>query len=289
MFCCRTDLALERRDGLDEVPEGVVCREETRDGLHVTRIEVRDARGARALQKPPGRYLTAELEDGLLGENDWIWRAAQAVGALLRPLLPAEGMVLAVGLGNRAVTPDALGPLCIEHLIVTRHLIERMPREFGGLRPVCALTPGVLGTTGIETLELVRGAAARVRPAAVVAVDALAARAMARLCRTFQLSDTGIAPGSGAGNHRAALDRAALGVPVIAAGVPTVVDALTLCADLLGAPEELPAGAAAAAQMLVAPKDVDLRVRRCAKALGYGLNLALQGGMTLSEMEQYLA
>ena len=289
MFLYRTDLALECREGLSGAPEGVESREFEENGLHVTQIDVRDERGARALGKPVGRYLTAAAEDALLADGDWIWDTAKTLASLLRPLLPETGAVLAVGLGNRAVTPDALGPLCMEHIIVTRHLIEKMPNEFGGLRPVCALTPGVLGTTGIETAELLRGALARIRPAAVLAVDALAARSLSRLCRTFQLSDTGISPGSGAGNHREALDARTLGVPVIAAGVPTVVDALTLCADLLGAPDELPPQAAEAAAMLVAPKDVDLRVRKCAKALGYGINLALQGDMSLSEMEQFLS
>ena len=136
-----------------------------------------------------------------------------------------SGPVLAAGLGNRAMTCDAVGPASIDNLLVTRHMIRAMPRQFADFRPVAAVCPGVLARTGLEALELVRGAVERVRPAAVIAVDALAARDSARLCATVQLSDTGLVPGSGVGNRRSALDRGTLGVPVIAVGIPTVVDA----------------------------------------------------------------
>lgn len=289
MFSGRTDLALERRDGLSAAPAGVASHEYEKNGLRITQIDVLDDAGARTLQKPVGRYLTAATTEELLGEGNWIWRAAQSLSALLRPMLPKRGAVLIVGLGNRAVAPDALGPLTMEQVIVTRHLIEKMPNEFGNMRPVCALTTGVLGSTGIETAEIVRGVMRQVRPKAIIAVDALAARSLERLCTTFQLSDTGITPGSGACNPREALNIEALGVPVIAAGVPTVVDALTLCSDLMGESPDLPPSALPAAQMLVTPKDVDIRVRKCAKALGYAINLALQGDMSPSEMEQFLS
>lgn len=289
MFFGRTDLALERRDGLAETPAGVSSREFEENGLHITQIDVLDEIGAKALQKPVGRYLTAATLDTLLAESDWIWRTALSLSKMLRPLLPDRGPVLVVGLGNRAIAPDALGPLTMEQIVVTRHLIEKMPNEFGSMRPVCALTTGVLGITGVETAEIIRGVMRQIKPEAVIAVDALAARALERLCRTFQFSDTGITPGSGACNPRDALDKDALGVPVIAAGVPTVVDALTLCADLIGKEPELPDASMPAAQMLVAPKDVDIRVRKCAKALGYAINLALQGEMTAAEIEQFLS
>ena len=205
----------------------------------------------------------------------------------IKKLIPEEGTVLVAGLGNEKITPDALGPLTLEHLIVSRHLIDAMPSEFGSLRPVCALSPGVLGTTGIETAELLRGAVARVQPSAVVAVDAMASRSLERLCRTFQLSDTGIAPGSGACNPRQELNRQTLGIPVIALGVPTVVEARTLALDLV--PHgQLDEKSTPDAGMLVSPKDIDLQVDKCAKTLGYALNLALQGQMTAAEIEQDL-
>lgn len=289
MFSGRTDLALERRDGLSEVPPGVASKEFEENGLHITQIDVLDDTGEHALQKPIGRYLTAATKDELLAESDWIWQTAQSLARMLRPLLPKRGAVLVVGLGNRAIAPDALGPLTMEQVVVTRHLIEKMPNEFGDMRPVCALTTGVLGITGIETAEIIRGVMRQIRPKAVIAIDAMAARSLERLCRTFQISDTGITPGSGACNPREALNKDALGVPVIAAGVPTVVDALTLCADLIGKNPDIPDASLPAAQMLVSPKDVDIRIRKCAKALGYAINLALQGDMSAAEIEQFLS
>lgn len=288
MFEKRTDLALERLEDLkaEGIP-GVESRLWRCSPLSIHRIRVTDSRGEEALGRPRGTYITAEMEPQALSDSQWIWRAAMALASLLRPLLPSKGPILVAGLGNRAVTPDALGPQTLEHLIVSRHLISAMPGEFGHLRPVCALSAGVLGTTGIETAEILRGAAERVQPAAIVAVDAMASRSLERLCRTFQLSDTGIAPGSGACNPRQELNERTMGVPVIALGVPTVVEARTLALELL--PEgqrhekSIPDGG-----MLVSPKDIDLQVAKCAKVLGYALNLALQGQMTAAEMEQYL-
>lgn len=288
MFEKRTDLALERLEDLkaEEIP-GVESRLWRCSPLSIHRIRVTDSRGEEALGRPRGTYVTAQMEPQALSDSQWIWRAALSLSSLLRPLLPSKGPILVAGLGNRAVTPDALGPQTLEHLIVSRHLISAMPGEFGHLRPVCALSAGVLGTTGIETAEILRGAAERVQPAAIVAVDAMASRSLERLCRTFQLSDTGIAPGSGACNPRQELNERTMGVPVIALGVPTVVEARTLALELL--PEgqrhekSIPDGG-----MLVSPKDIDLQVEKCAKVLGYALNLALQGQMTAAEMEQYL-
>lgn len=288
MFKWRTDLAMERLEAQGEAPiPGVESRRWQQSPLSVHRIRIVDERGERALERPRGQYLTAQMEEQALSDSQWIYRSAKVLSRLLEPLLPKGGPVLVAGLGNRAVTPDALGPLTLEHLIVTRHLIRAMPSEFGRMRPVCALSAGVLGTTGIETAEILSGAVERVQPAAVVAVDAMASRSLDRLCRTFQLCDTGIAPGSGACNPRQELNARTLGVPVIALGVPTVVEARTLALDLMPngrlASDKVPD-----AGMLVAPKDIDLQVAKCAKVLGYALNLALQGHMTAAEMEQYL-
>ena len=288
MFEKRTDLALERLEDRAEQPlPGVESRQWRQSPLSIHRIAVTDSRGEQALGRPRGQYLTAQMEPHALSDSQWIFQSADVLAQLLRPMLPAKGTVLVAGLGNRALTPDALGPLTLEHLIVTRHLIGAMPGEFGHLRPVCALAAGVLGTTGIETAEILRGAAQRVEPTAIVAVDALASRSLDRLCRTFQLSDTGIVPGSGACNPRQELNEHSMGVPVIALGVPTVVEARTLAMELM--PQgKLDETNAPAAGMLVSPKDIDLQVAKCAKVLGYALNLALQGHMTAAEMEQYL-
>lgn len=288
MFEKRTDLALERLEDQVEQPlPGIESRQWRRSPLSIHRIAVTDSQGEQALGRPRGQYITAQMEPNALSDSQWIYRSASVLAQLLRPMLPSKGPVLVAGLGNRALTPDALGPLALEHLIVTRHLMQTMPGEFGHLRPVCALATGVLGNTGIETAEILRGAAQRVAPAAIVAIDAMASRSLDRLCRTFQLSDTGIAPGSGACNPRQELNAHTMGIPVIALGVPTVVEARTLALDLV--PNgHLDEKSAPDAGMLVSPKDIDLQVAKCAKVLGYALNLALQGHMTAAEMEQYL-
>ena len=228
----RTDLAVEAREltrqgaGATEL-EGVRAREETREGYPVTRVEVLNETGAKALGKPVGTYITLDLAALARREEDAFPRAARALAAELGLLckdVPPSAPVLVVGLGNRAITPDAIGPGAADHTLVTRHLVERAPEHFGSFRPVAALAAGVLGTTGVESGELAGAVAEKVRPACVIAVDALASRSLHRVCTTVQLSDTGIVPGSGVGNHRYALDRETLGVPVIAVGVPTVVE-----------------------------------------------------------------
>lgn len=288
MYQPRTDLAMERLNGLgkDGIP-GVEWREWRQEPLAVHQVTVLDAAGVSALDRPIGQYLTAQLDRDALWDSQWMWDTAQALASLLKPLLPEKGAVLVAGLGNRAMTCDALGPLALEHLMITRHLAQAMPETFGSLRPVCALAPGVLGTTGLESAELIRGAVKQAQPAAVIAIDALAARSLERLCRTFQISDTGITPGSGACNPRQGLNAQTLGIPVIALGVPTVVEARTLAMDLM--PQgRLDEQNAPDAGMLVSPKDIDLQVAKCAKVLGYAVNLALQGDVDMSEMEQFL-
>ncbi len=272
MHTWRTDLALERLNGLKNTPVPGVEWEEWRQApLNIHRVTVTSPEGAAALDRPEGRYLTAQLDRDAPWDSRWMWRCAGALAALLKPLLPEKGPILVAGLGNRAMTCDALGPQALEHLMVTRHLRRAMPETFAGLRPVCALSPGVLGTTGLETAELLRGAVKQAKPAALIAIDALAAQKPGRLCRTFQLADTGITPGSGACNPRQELSQKTLGIPVIALGVPTVV--------------ALPSPAG----MLVTPKDIDLQVGRCARVLGWAVNLALQPDLSLSEMEQFLS
>ena len=198
-----------------------------------------------------------------------------------------DGLVLVVGLGNRAITPDALGPKVHDHTLVTRHLVEGCPEHFGGFRPVAALSAGVLSTMGMESGELIQGVCRQLKPSCVVAVDALASRSLKRLCRTVQLSDTGISPGSGVGNHRAALDRTSLGVPVLAVGVPTVVDGATLAADLLGTEELPPLGEGR--DLMVTPKDIDSQVADLSKVIGYGIDLALQPSLTLEDLDLLLS
>ena len=165
---------------------------------------------------------------------------------------------------------------------MTRHLVGEMPEQFGYLRPVASVCAEVMGNTGVESGEVVRAVCGSIRPCCVIAVDALASRSMERLCRTVQISNAGIAPGSGVGNHRFPLTKESLGVPVIAVGVPTVVDAAALCAELTGGAEELGRG------LMVTPRDIDRQVADLSKLLGYGISLALQPQMTVAELELLL-
>lgn len=292
----RTDLAVEAqelwRESAGETTKlpGVEARDGEREGVPVTTVRILDREGEQALGKPRGTYVTLTLE-GVANRAEGIFgRAVRAVAGELAPLLEQaapEGLVLVAGLGNRAITPDAIGPKVHEHILVTRHLVEQMPEHFGHLRPVASLAAEVLGNTGVESGEVVGEVCQKLRPACVIAVDALASRSLERLCRTVQLADTGIAPGSGAGNHRMALDRDSLGVPVLAVGVPTVVEGATLAADLLGA-DELP-DLDPGRSLLVTPKDIDSQVADLSKIVGYGISLALQPGMTVEDLDLLLS
>ena len=284
----RTDLALEAQElwqesaGEQTQLKGVQARDSRREGYAVTTVRILDQEGAQALGKPAGTYVTLTVDGLARREEDG--RAVRAVAAELTQLLAGlEGPVLVACLGNRAVTPDAVGPKVHDHLLITRHLVDQAPEHFGAFRPVASVAAGVLGTTGVESGELVGALTGRLKPVCIIAVDALASRSLDRLCRTIQLADTGIAPGSGVGNHRHALDRESLGVPVIAIGVPTVVDGATLAADLLGTADLPPLGREG--EMLVTPKDIDSQVNDLAKVIGYGITLALQPGLTLEDME----
>ena len=298
MFTKRTDLALEARELWQESAEkttrltGVKASKQKEEGYPVTRVDILDHRGEEALGKPRGSYLTIDLSSFWQRKEDFFERAVRAVGGQLKSMLPAEGPALVVGLGNRAMTPDAVGPLALDSVLVTRHLVSAMPRHFAGFRPVAAFRTGVLGLTGVESAETVRGLAAEVKPALIIAVDALAARRVNRMCTTVQLTDTGIVPGSGVGNHRAALNRETLGVPVLSIGVPTVVDAATLAADLLeeaGIPEldetRLRHGKE---PLMVTTRDIDQQVRELSRVVGYGINWALQD-LEIEEMNALLA
>ena len=286
MFTKRTDLAIEAHELWQESAgkttrlAGVKATKQRQEGYPVTRVDILDGRGEAALGKPQGSYLTIDLTTFWQRKADFFERAVRAVGSQLKTLLPPEGPALVIGLGNDAMTPDAVGPLAVDSVLVTRHLIAAMPKHFSGFRPVAVQRTGVLGTTGVESAEAVRGLVAEVQPALVIAVDALASRRVGRVCATVQLSDTGIIPGSGVGNHRSALNRETLGVPVFAVGIPTVVDAATLAADLMEEAgiadideDKLRAGQQ---NLMVTPRDIDAQVRDLAKVVGYGINWALQ-------------
>lgn len=294
----RTDLALEAqelwRESAGETTrlEGVRARHERRGSFALDIVEILDGRGERALGKPRGRYVTVELDALLRREENAFADACELLSGQLREIfrLSEGGGVLVAGLGNRAITPDAVGPETVDSVMVTRHLREQLPEYFGGFRPVSALCSGVLGTTGVESGAVVAAIAEKLRPELVVAVDALCSRQPDRLCRTVQISDTGIIPGSGVGNARQALTRETLGVPVIALGVPTVVDAGTLALDLAArAGAELDPDSLGDGGMIVTPRDIDKNVRDIAKLLGYSLNLALHDGLSIPDVDMFLS
>lgn len=287
LFC--TDLAAEARELWQrargrELP-GLFTERTEAEGFAADVVEIRDKTAEEELCKPMGRYVTFELGALCRREEDAFPRACRALaGELRRQLALREGeSVLAVCLGNGEVTPDAVGPLAAEQILVTRHLKTAMPELFAGFRPVSVFRAGVLGTTGVESAELARAVAAQVRPDRIIAVDALAARDSRRLCRAVQISNAGIVPGSGVGNARSALNRETLGAPVVAVGVPTVVDARTMCRDLTGR-DDCPGEG-----MFVTSRDIAAQVRIAARLVAYAVNTALHEGLTAEDVDMFLS
>ncbi len=291
----RTDLAVEAIENHKSAAALPHVRQSDRmlEGFAIHEVRILSEDAAREIGKPQGRYLTLELDALIRREEDAFPRACKALSTLLRELLPRpnDGAVLIAGLGNRMITPDAIGPQTADHVIATRHLVAQSPAIFADWRPVSALAPGVLGQTGVETGEVICGVLDRVRPAAVIAVDALAAGRLSRLLRTVQLADTGITPGAGVGNARAALNEETLGVPVIAVGVPTVVDGATLAHEIssqLGQPacealDDL------SQPVMITTRDIDREVADISRMIGYAVNMALHPHLSVADIDLYLS
>lgn len=291
----RTDLAVEAIENHKTAAALPHVRQSDRtlEGFAVHEVRILSEDAAREIGKPQGRYLTLELDALIRREEDAFPRACKALSTLLRELLPHpnDGPVLIAGLGNRMITPDAIGPQTADHVIATRHLVAQSPAIFADWRPVSALAPGVLGQTGVGTGEVICGVLDRVRPAAVIAVDALAAGRLSRLLRTVQLADTGITPGAGVGNARAALNKETLGVPVIAVGVPTVVDGATLAHEIssqLGQPacealDDL------SQPVMITTRDIDREVADISRMIGYAVNMALHPHLSVADIDLYLS
>ena len=285
MHMRRTDLALECRERLGEnLPDGVTVEEKTGEGVTLTKIEVLTKEASLALGKPAGVYYTAAME-GFPGSDALTDDRLSFLVEALDALVPPAGGVLVVGLGNRAVTPDAVGPMCAEKVLATRHIDKATVRALSlpRLREVSVISPGVTGQTGMEAAETVAAVCAKIKPACVIAVDALAAAGAGRLAKTVQLSSAGIEPGSGVGNARRALNRDTLGVPVISVGVPTVVDALTLTEEAYGETDP-PPEAKALAGMMVTPRDIDTVIDGASRLLALAINCALQKNMAPAEL-----
>lgn len=288
----RTDLALERHECASENElEGVDFTVRQQDGLRVTHITVTNEQGERALGKVRGRYITAELP-GIEKSADNLDRWSEILAGEIKKLLPEDGTVLVAGLGNRDITPDAIGPECISQLLATRHIKSElgMPSYLSDLRSVAGVVPGVLGNTGIETAEILKGVVEQIRPSAVIVIDALASRSLSRLGNTVQMCDTGVSPGSGVGNRRKEINRDFLGVPVIAVGVPTVVDGITVALDIMEesgvelTDEKRREILRSERGMMVTPKEIDLTIKRAARLLSLSVNRALQPDMSADDI-----
>lgn len=300
MFSSRTDLAMESLGAQNSFPGVDVHRWEESD-IQLSEVVIHTQEAAKSLDKPCGTYLT--LECALLREHDPDARIAMAnlLGEeLSRMLTPSQDApVLVVGLGNRGVTPDSLGPAAIDKTLVTRHMLGS-EYDRSGMRSVCAIAPGVLGVTGVETVEMVESLAQKLHPRAILCIDSLAARDSARIGCTVQVSNTGIQPGSGVGNHRKPLTKETLGVDVIAVGVPTVIYAATLARDAFAllAGEDRQEEALGAMErelrdtdlgnLIVTPRDIDAIVKNCATLIAGGINRALQPNLTSAEIAEMM-
>lgn len=282
----RSDMAEECCDSeqLSKGVRGIRFSEENIDGFRLSRLTIETEEGEKILGKPKGRYVTIELGKIWLAEDERYRLAERLLSREIRLMAGAlteeNGPILIAGLGNRKITSDAIGPLTVEGLTVTRHIKESDRTLFDrlGLRETAAVAPGVVGQTGIETVELLRGAAETVRPSLVLCIDALAAKSIERLAVTVQLSDSGISPGSGIGNRRKAISKDTLGVPVLALGIPTVVDSSTLILDALerAGIEELPSALTDelnnGRSFFVTLKDTDVVTNEWARLLTAALN-----------------
>jgi len=326
----RTDLALEahelfKQQAMNEVlkergePPGIDVENAGTEDIKITRVKVTSPTGEASIGKPMGNYITIEVPR--LRENDQVLmettckELAKELTRLIN--IDEKATVLIVGLGNWNVTPDALGPKVISSMMVTRHLLEYVPEQVdNGVRPVCAVAPGVLGITGIETGEIIKGIVERVKPQLIIAIDALASRRMDRVSTTIQLADTGISPGSGVGNKRMEISKSTLGVPVIAIGVPTVVDAATMANDTIDMVMDSVIEQASKGtefynmlkgidrnekyeliqevlnpyigNLIVTPKEIDDIIEKVSKVIANGLNIALHKGITLDDVNRYV-
>ena len=282
----RTDLAIEAREFLTEkeIP-GITSQDSQIGNVQVSTIQIHSQEAAHRLHKPIGTYITITVEAfsaSITAADD----AVEAVCSSLRRLLQRRGLTLVVGLGNHNITPDALGPLVTEGILATRHIQGAAASAAGldTLAPVAAISPGVLGQTGMETSEIIGALVDFVKPDQVIVIDALAAQNPQRLGRTVQISDTGISPGSGVLNRRKELSSSTLGVPVISMGVPTVVDSTTLVHSVLEqAGASLPPPTSQSA-MMVTPRDIDTLISRSAKVISLGINSALQPDISREDL-----
>lgn len=308
----RTDLALEAKEMYSQTAKdkdeinGVDVKITKNESIVTTKIKITNENGIRALGKPIGTYVTIEAPD-IKYSVEVYEKACELLAEEIRNLADIESKTrtLVVGLGNKKITPDALGPDVISKLMITNHMKEHLKDFFDDdITSVCALAPGVLGTTGMETAQIIKGVVDQIKPDLVIAVDALASRSLDRISTTIQLSDTGICPGAGVENSRAKLDEQTLGVKVLAIGVPTVVDAITIASDsidmamndlnedILGDEKKNQLIKDALSKnigaLMVTPKDIDSVIEKTSKTVANGINLALHKNLTFEDIESFV-
>ena len=326
MINVRTDLVLEARDIYKESHkgekdiDGIEVIEESENDIKVTTVKIKNDEGAEKLGKPKGNYITVDMPEFTAYDGETMDRVSQVLSEVLGRLIKVdtEKTVLIVGLGNWQVTPDALGPKVTEKIMVTRHLQTVMPEAIDdSVRPVCSVAPGVLGVTGIETVEIIKGVVEKVKPDLVICIDALAARKVERVNATIQIGDTGISPGAGVGNNRKQINEENLGVKVIAIGVPTVVDATTIANDTIDSViDSLISNSSSGGDfykmlksldkyekeklireimssktgmdMIVTPKEIDLVINSLSKIIANGINMAVQSNMNMEEINKFM-
>lgn len=281
----RTDLAVERHEiaGSEDI-DGIEINKYDDGGVTVTEIKVTNENGSRVLDKPLGSYVTVEVTP-FSKASDLFSHQLTVLSEQIKKLIPDSGLVLIAGLGNKTITPDALGPRAAELIFATRHIGAELRKSIGmeNIRNAAVIIPGVLGKTGVETGEIIESVARKVKPCAVIAIDALASRRLERLGTTVQMATSGVVPGSGVGNARSRIDEQTLGIPVLSVGVPTVVDAATLASDLIEQAGYAADGAEfekllkpIGERIMVTPKEIDLMIERAAQLVAMSINCALQ-------------
>jgi len=326
MINVRTDLVLEAREIYKENHknepdiDGIEVIEEREKDINVTTVKVKNQEGAEKIGKPKGNYITIDMPEFTAYDGETMDRVSLVVSEVLGRLInnDVKNTALIVGLGNWQVTPDALGPKVTEKIMITRHLQTVMPEIIDdSVRPVSSISPGVLGITGIETVEIIKGVVEKTKPDLVICIDALAARRVERVNSTIQIGDTGISPGAGVGNNRKQINQENLGVKVIAIGVPTVVDAITITNDTIDLVVDSLIKSSSSGtdfykmlksldknekenlikevissktnlDMIVTPKDIDLIINSLSKIIANGINMALQPNMEMEEINKFM-
>lgn len=310
MYNFRTDLAVERNDiykkqnDIKNDIDGIKVNNETKEEINISRVKILDENGEKALGKPVGDYITLDIKDIKIVDDDRIEQISSVLADELREVIKKHVSdtedILVVGLGNIYVTPDALGPKVVPEIEVTRHILEYMPKAMPeDTRPVSAISPGVLGITGIETMEILKGIVDNIKPKMLIVIDALASRSIERISSSIQIADTGIVPGAGVDNKRKEISKKTLGIPVIALGIPTVVDLASItndCIDLFieslqqkamsndylnelkekdNYEEIKEALIPKDYNMIVTPKEIDKLIENMSKIVSSGINMAL--------------